>query len=123
VAFSNFSTTNFESQSQKKSSFLSIFHLQGFYDEQDSASITAVRLGELKVQCGKAAIIHTTKDITPDDKRRAQTPSTARRLKPGGATPKAGARNLIITVPNELTTATGGRVLRELRPKENLNLN
>ena len=47
------------------------------------------------------------------------TPSTVRRLKPGGARPKAG---LEIAVSNELTTATGGRVLRELRPKENLNL-
>ena len=40
------------------------------------------------------------------------TPSTVRRLKPGGARPKAG---LEIAVSNELTTATGGRVLRIAR--------
>jgi hypothetical protein len=63
--------------------------------------------GKLKIQYGKAAIIHTSKDLTPNDKRR------------GGARPKAG---LEIAVSNELTTATSGRVLRELRLKENINL-
>ena len=71
----------------------------------------------LKMQCGKADVIHTTKDLTPNDKRRAHRAQQGG-LSQVGTRPKAG---LEIAVSNELTAAIGGRALRKLRPKENLN--